>query len=141
LAAVPDEAEIIVIHDAARPLATAALFAVTIKAVRSGADGAVVAAPVPDTLKRVDGQHRSHGGLAVVGTVDRADLWAVQTPQAFRAAVLRRAHAGDPEASDDAALVEAAGGLVVVVEGGAANPKLTHPYDLGVADAILGNRE
>lgn len=135
LAAVPASAEIVVIHDAARPLARPELFTAAIEAVRAGADGAIAAVPLADTVKRVAG-----AGL-VAETVDRAGLWAAQTPQAFRAAALRAAHAGQPEGTDDAALVEANGGRVVVVEGDPANRKLTHPYDLEVADAMLGQRQ
>lgn len=130
LAAVPTEATVIVVHDAARPLAAAALFGAAVAAVRGGADGAVCAVPVGDTLKRVEGG-------AVVGTVARDGLWAVQTPQAFRAEVLRAAHATAGEATDDSALVEAAGGRVVVVAGDAHNLKLTHPGDLMVAEALV----
>ena len=81
-----------------------------IGAVRGGADGAVPGVPVSDTIKRVDGER-------VVETVDRAPLVAVQTPQAFRTDVLRRAHASGDDATDDAALVESVGGTVVVVAG------------------------
>jgi 2-C-methyl-D-erythritol 4-phosphate cytidylyltransferase len=73
----------------------------------------------------------------VVETVDRSDLVEVQTPQGFRAAALRAAHAEEPDATDDAALVEAAGGSVVVVDGEPGNLKLTHPQDLAVARALL----
>ena len=132
LAAVPDDAEIVVVHDAARPLAGADLFHRTVAAVRAGADAAIPGVPVTDTVKRVeDGR--------VVETVERSRLVAVQTPQAFRAEALRRAHAGDPEATDDAALVESVGGTVVVVEGDPRNFKLTSPDDLVVARALLGN--
>src|SRR5918996_1143722 len=93
LAAVPDDADVVVVHDGARPLAGAELFARVVVAVR--------------------------------------------TPQAFRAAALRRAHAGEPEATDDASLIEAAGGKVVVVEGSPANLKITRPVDLIVAEALL----
>jgi len=123
LAAVPGHAEIVVVHDAARPLAGPVLFERVVDAVRRGADGAVPGVPVADTLKRVSGDR-------VVGTVDRADLVAVQTPQAFRAAVLRRAHESAAEATDDAALVERAGGTVVVVPGDPRNVKVTRPADL-----------
>jgi 2-C-methyl-D-erythritol 4-phosphate cytidylyltransferase len=130
LAAVPGDAEIVVVHDAARPLAGAELFRRAVAAVRAGADAAVPGVPVADTVKRVeDGR--------VVETVDRSRLVAVQTPQAFRAAALRRAHAGDPEATDDAGLVEAMGGTVAVVEGDPRNFKLTSPDDLVVARALL----
>ena len=130
LAAVPDDAAIVVVHDAARPLAGASLFRAVVSAVAGGADGAACAVPVADTLKRVDGR-------TILETVRREDLWAVQTPQAFRASVLREAHAGGPEATDDAALVEVAGGSVVVVEGDPRNAKLTGPEDLAVAEALV----
>jgi 2-C-methyl-D-erythritol 4-phosphate cytidylyltransferase len=91
--------------------------------VRGGADAAIPGVPIVDTVKRVvDGR--------VVGTVDREGLVAVQTPQAFAADALRRAHAGGAEATDDAALVEAAGGRVMVVPGDPANTKITLRTDL-----------
>ena len=133
LAAVPATAEIVVVHDAARPLADPVLFERVVAAVRAGADGAIAAAPVTDTVKRVDGDR-------VVQTLDRAALVAVQTPQAFAAAALRAAHDGDPEATDDAALVEAAGGVVVVVTAPRWNIKITEPEDLAVAEALLATR-
>lgn len=123
LAAVPPDADVIVVHDAARPYATPALFEAVIAAVRGGSDGAVPGVPPADTIKRVDGDR-------VVETPDRAMLVAVQTPQAFRADVLRAAHAGGADATDDAALVEAAGGTVIVVPGEADNRKITLPTDL-----------
>jgi len=126
LAAVPGAAEVIVVHDGARPLAGAELFARVVGAVRDGADAAVPAVDVTDTLRRRSG-----------GAVDRNGLVAVQTPQAFRASALRRAHAPEPEATDDASLVEAAGGKVVIVEGSPANLKITRPVDLAVAEALL----
>lgn len=126
LGAVPDDADLIVVHDAARPLAPAWLFESVIAAVCAGADGAVPGVPVADTVKRVRAGE-------VQATLDRSELVAVQTPQAFRAGALRRAHAGAAEASDDAALVEADGGLVVVVAGDPRNTKVTHPDDLSRA--------
>src|SRR5262249_51062708 len=126
LAEVPESATIIVVHDAARPLASPALFDAVITAVRAGADAAVPAVPVPDTVKRVDGER-------VVETVTRDGLVAVQTPQAFRADGLREAHAFDADATDDAAMIEAAGGRVVVVPGEPANLKVTTPADLVAA--------
>jgi 2-C-methyl-D-erythritol 4-phosphate cytidylyltransferase len=135
LAAVPADAGVIVVHDAARPLADPGLFARVIAAVRAGADGAVPGVPVADTIKRVD----PSAGL-VLETLDRPALRAIQTPQAFAAAVLRRAHAGAADATDDAALIEAAGGRVVVVEGDPANLKITGPDDLVRAEALLTRR-
>lgn len=119
LAAVPDAAEIVVVHDGARPAASAALFAAVVAAVRAGADAAVPGVPLVDSIRTVDG-----------AAVDRDGLVAVQTPQAFRAATLRSAHAGEADASDDATLVEVAGGSVVVVPGDPTNVKVTHPGDL-----------
>ncbi|HEY7104994.1 MAG TPA: 2-C-methyl-D-erythritol 4-phosphate cytidylyltransferase [Acidimicrobiia bacterium] len=130
LAAVPAGAEVVLVHDAARPLATAAVCDAVIGAVREGADASVPALPVRDTIKRIDGGR-------VVETVDRASLVAVQTPQAFRAEALRAAHAAGDDATDDAALVEAAGGTVVVVPGDPRNIKITTPDDLLVAAALL----
>jgi 2-C-methyl-D-erythritol 4-phosphate cytidylyltransferase len=130
LAAVPADAAIVVVHDAARPLAGPDLFVAAITAVRAGADGAVCAVAMTDTIKRVAGE-------TIVATVDREDLVAVQTPQAFRAEALRRAHAGRAEATDDAALVEADGGKVVVVPGDLSNLKLTTASDLARAERWL----
>jgi 2-C-methyl-D-erythritol 4-phosphate cytidylyltransferase len=122
LAAVPEGTAVVVVHDAARPGASPGLFAAVVAAVREGADAAVPGVPVVDTIKRVvDG---------VVETLDRSQLVAVQTPQAFRAAALRAAHAGGGEATDDGALVEAAGGRVVIVPGEPDNVKVTTPADL-----------
>jgi 2-C-methyl-D-erythritol 2,4-cyclodiphosphate synthase len=132
LAAVPADARIVAVHDGARPLASLALFEAVVAGVRAGADAVLPGVGVGDTLKRV-----GPGGV-VEATVDRDLLVAVQTPQAFAADALRRAHAGDPEATDDGALVEAIGGRVVVVAGEPTNLKLTHPGDLAVAEGRLG---
>lgn len=131
LAAVPDEAEVIIVHDAARPLATPALFAAVVAALDvDGVDGAIPVLPVTDTLKRV------FGG-AVVATMDREDLVVVQTPQAFVAATLRRAHRSADEATDDASLVELLGATVCTVAGESHNLKLTRPEDLVLAEALM----
>ena len=130
LDAVPDDVDVVVVHDAARPLASRDLFAAVIAAVRDGADAAIPGVVVADTLKLVD-------GARVVQTVARDNLVAAQTPQAFRASVLRAAHASGDDESDDAALVELAGGRVVVVPGDPANLKITTPTDLLVAAASL----
>jgi 2-C-methyl-D-erythritol 4-phosphate cytidylyltransferase len=133
LTALPATVEVVVVHDAARPLASAVLFDAVIAAVRGGADAAVPAVPVADTLKRVDGPR-------VTETVTRDDLVAVQTPQAFRIDALRAAHASGGSATDDAALVEQRGGCVVVVPGEVANFKITSPTDLELAAAVLAAR-
>jgi 2-C-methyl-D-erythritol 4-phosphate cytidylyltransferase len=133
LAAISPDAEIVVVHDAARPLASPLLFASVIQAVRDGADGAVPGIAVSDTIKRADGGR-------VVETLDRSSLVAVQTPQAFRADALREAHASGAIATDDAALVESFGGTVVVVPGEPENLKVTTARDLVVAAALLDER-
>ncbi|WP_419911436.1 IspD/TarI family cytidylyltransferase [Candidatus Poriferisodalis sp.] len=135
---VPDDVDVVVCHDAARPGASAELFAAVIGAVRGGADAAVPALAVSDTLKRVP-EWSDSGGI-VAGTVDRSGLFGVQTPQAFRREALVAAHVGEPEATDDAALVEAAGGTVVAVPGEAAAHKVTTPADLVVVEALLRGR-
>jgi 2-C-methyl-D-erythritol 4-phosphate cytidylyltransferase len=132
LAAVPADADVVVVHDAARPLATPALFGAVVRAVEEGADGAVPGLAVVDTVKRVD------DGGAVVETLDRSGLVAVQTPQAFRAEVLRAAHADGADATDDAALVEATGGRVVVVQGDEQNRKVTVATDLDRMQESVG---
>lgn len=127
---VPDDCDVVLVHDAARPLASRAVFERVIDAVRAGADAAVPAIPVADTVKEVERGR-------VVSTLPRDRLVVVQTPQAFRTVVLRAAHADGPDATDDAALVEAAGGAVAVVEGDPRNLKITTPADLTVASALL----
>lgn len=125
LAAVPAAASVIVVHDAARPLSTPEVWHRVLAAVDQGADAAVPAVPVTDTLRALGG-----------GTAPREAFVAVQTPQAFAAAALRRAHADDGEGTDDASLVEATGGRVVVVDGDPANIKITSPTDLLVAEVL-----
>jgi 2-C-methyl-D-erythritol 4-phosphate cytidylyltransferase len=130
LACVPEGVDVVVVHDAARPLASRRLFALVIAAVTEGADAAVPAVAVIDTLKRVE-----HG--RVLETVAREGLMAVQTPQAFRAAALVHAHAQRGVDTDDAALVEAFGGRVVVVDGERRNFKLTLVDDLELAQSLV----
>jgi 2-C-methyl-D-erythritol 4-phosphate cytidylyltransferase len=138
LAEVPADAGVVVVHDAARPLASASLFAAVVEPLRHGTggpgeavDAVICAVPVADTLKRV-----AADGVTVVATLDRTELVAVQTPQAFRADVLRRAHVAGDDATDDAALVEAIGGVVLVVPGEAGNVKLTVPADLAYLEHL-----
>ena len=132
LAAVPSSAEVIVVHDGARPLASPALFRAVVAAVAGGADAAVPGLAVVDTLKRVDDD-------VITATVGRDGVVAVQTPQAFRAELLRRAHAGASEATDDAALVESLGATVRVVPGDPRNIKVTTAADLEVAQALAAS--
>ena len=132
LACVPVDAERIVIHDAARPLATPDL-ALRALAALDGASGAICAVPVADTIKRCRGE-------VIAETVDRSDLWRAQTPQAFRAGDLRAAiDAGaDPALiTDESVLLERAGKTVVVVAGDERNIKVTTPADLTLAEALV----
>lgn len=129
LAAVPSEATIICVHDAARPFASATVYQRVIGAVVDGNDGAVPGVAVTDTIKQVNSSD------VVIETPQRATLRAIQTPQAFRASTLRRAHEKNAEGTDDAALVEAIGGTVLVVQGDELNRKITTRDDLDWARA------
>ena len=129
LAAVPADATIVCVHDAARPFASPAVFQRVISAVVDGADAAVPGIPVTDTIKEVNASN------VVVSTPRRETLRAVQTPQAFRADSLRRAHSNGAEGTDDATLIERIGGEVVVVDGEIVNRKITTPEDLEWAEA------
>lgn len=136
LDALGDDVEFVIIHDGARPLASPELFDGTIGLLeeRRDADGVIVGYPSVDTLKRVSGS-------LVVDTPERSQFWAVQTPQAFRATALRAAHERAIVTglcgTDDASLVEAAGGVVVVMPGPRSNIKVTHPEDLEYAEWLL----
>jgi len=127
---VGDEAAVILVHDAARPLVSDAVVERLLGALAEGWDGAVPGLPPPDTVKRVrDG--------AVVETLPRGELSAVQTPQAFVASVLRDAVAGGAEGTDCASLVEARGGRVRVVEGDPRLLKVTTSADLELVESWL----
>jgi 2-C-methyl-D-erythritol 4-phosphate cytidylyltransferase len=135
-----EEMELVLVHDAARPLLTATLAESVIAALAADprADAAIAAMPVTDTVKRVDRHH------AVRETLDRSELWAVQTPQVFRRGALERALEVSAEeldsATDDALLIERGGGRVIVVRGSDENLKVTTPMDLRVAELLLGGR-
>lgn len=134
LAAVPDEAVVVAVHDGARPCVTPALISETIKAARRYGSG-VAALKVTDTIKEVQ------RGLLVHSTVDRSRLWAVQTPQAFRADILRKAFehvkAKHKTVTDEASAVELLGEAVHLVPSVPANIKITTPDDLALASALL----
>ena len=131
LAEVAEDAAAIVVHDAARPLVTEVVIGRVLAPLSQGWDAAVPALPLPDTVKRVD-------GIAVVETLDRTKLVAVQTPQAFVAAVLRDAFTGDvADASDCASLVERRGARVCVVEGDPRLVKVTSREDLDLVASWL----
>ena len=131
----------ILVHDAARPLASAELFAGAIAELeRAGVDAVVAAAPVTDTVKEV-----RNDGRTVSRTLDRSRLWAVQTPQVFRRAALeRQLRSSSPDrlaaATDDAWLIEQAGGRVAVYPAPPENLKITTPFDLQVAELLLAGR-
>lgn len=134
LAQVVPEADLVAVHDAVRPCVTAACIdAVFAEAARSGA--ALLAWPVHATLKRVG------PGEVVRETLSREDVWEAQTPQVFRKDWLVDVYAGDDEATDDTALVQAAGHEVRVVPGDPRNIKITRPDDLALAEAILETME
>ncbi len=134
------EEQLVLVHDAARPLVTVELAEAVIAALENdqSADAAIAAAPVTDTIKRVDGVG------AVVETLDRGELWAVQTPQVFRRGALERVLDVPADelarASDDAWLIERAGGRVLVVAASDENLKVTTPTDLRVAELLLAER-
>jgi 2-C-methyl-D-erythritol 4-phosphate cytidylyltransferase len=131
LGALPPGADLVLVHDAARALTPVTVFTDVIAALRAGAEAVVPVLPVADTIKRVAGDR-------VLGTVDRGDLRAVQTPQGFARDVLEQAHRlPGPPATDDAALVERLGRSVVTVAGSEHAFKVTRPFDLLLAEALL----
>jgi 2-C-methyl-D-erythritol 4-phosphate cytidylyltransferase len=134
LAAVPEAAAIVLVHDAARPLVPATVVAAVVAAVRGGATAVIPVVPVTDSIRRL-----SAAGSVVV---DREELRAVQTPQGFRRDVLVRAHAAASGASytDDATVCEAYGEPVTLVQGSPDALKVTHPLDLAVAEMIVRSR-
>lgn len=132
LASLPDDVDIVLVHDAARPFVPAAVVRRVVAAVVAGADAVVPVLPVIDTVKEVD----SAG--AVVATPDRSVLRLTQTPQGFRRSLLERAYSAEGLiATDDAGLVEQIGGLVQAVDGDPLAFKITGPLDLLLADAVL----
>ena len=140
VAAVPEDAEVIIVHDGARPLVTAEIIGGSVSALLADPDlaGVVVGHPVYDTLKTVGPD------AEVLGTADRSTMWVAQTPQVFVADVLRvaieSAAASGVVATDDASLVELAGGRIRMLEGPRTNIKVTVPEDIAVVDALLQAR-
>ena len=134
LSALAPDAEVVVVHDAARPFAPPDLFTEVIRAVEAGADGAIPVVPVTDTVKRLD-------GIRVVDTIDRTELANAQTPQAFRVRALRAAHeraaTEGADVTDDAALLERTATVVAVV-GDPMNFKITTLLDLARAESRIG---
>jgi 2-C-methyl-D-erythritol 4-phosphate cytidylyltransferase len=137
LLGLPDDVDVVLVHDAARPLVPAEVVGSVVSAVRSGHPAVVPGLPVVDTIKQVD------AACDVERTVDRESLRAIQTPQGFDRAVLQRAHAAadlDAVATDDAGLVERLGTRVHVVPGHEEAFKVTTPLDVVIAEAILARR-
>lgn len=139
LATVGEEATVVAVHDAARPLAPAAMITRMYAALREKqADGVIPVVPIPDSIKRLDPEEGQ-----VLRTLSRTAVMGAQTPQVFRAPVLRRAHAtfadgaSSGPAPDDAALIEGIGGRVVTVPGDRAAMKITYPEDLVLAEALV----
>lgn len=130
------QADVVVIHDAARPLLSSAMVSAVLDALGT-ASGATLATPVGETLKR-------YARDQVLETVPREGLWTAQTPQAFKTSVLLRAHlevAKDHPAPDDASLLEALGETVAMVESHEINIKVTFPADLAAVEALLEARK
>lgn len=131
VAEVPPEARVIIVHDAARPLVSDEVVARVLAPLADGFDGAVPGLPIPDTVKRAPGG-------TVAATIDRSDLYGIQTPQGFLADTLRRALAAcDDELTDCSSYVEAVGGKVCVVEGDRRLMKVTTPDDLAVLEGLV----
>lgn len=134
---VPEDTEIVLVHDAVRPFVTVAMIEDVVAAARQHG-GAIIALPMRDTVKQVGADHVIHR------TVDRQPLWLAQTPQAFRMDWLRdahrKAHVDGVHATDDAFLFEWVGRQVVVVEGSGENIKVTRPEDMVIGEAILASR-
>lgn len=133
LAAVPAEARVIAVHDAARPFVTAPVMHRLADAIAAGAQGAIPTVALTDSIRRLDGEARSH-------SVDRSQYRAVQTPQMFDAALLRKAYKAPYQSTftDDASVMESAGYMhLTLVEGDPRNIKITHPADIDIASIYL----
>ncbi len=133
VAALPNDLDIIAVHDAARPLVTRDMISRCIDVAAEGR-GAVAGCPAIDTMKRAD----PHG--RVLDTPSRAELWHAHTPQVFPAELVRRAYEGASSGTDDAALVESVGGDIQMVDAGSTNIKVTRPEDIPIAESILAAR-
>jgi 2-C-methyl-D-erythritol 4-phosphate cytidylyltransferase len=136
VAALPSQSSIVLVQDAARPLVPLEVVEAVISACQAGAPAVVPVIPVSDTIKQVDAAGR------IVGTVDRSELRAAQTPQAFLrqtlTAALAQPHAG---ATDDASLAERNGATILAVPGHFESLKITRPFDLMIAETILRRRQ
>lgn len=139
------ETELVVVHDAARPLVTASLVDSVVQklSARPDVDGVIAAAPIADTVKRARAP-RDAGDPTIAGTESRDHLWAAQTPQAFRSSALRAAYDAGPQrvaaATDEAMLIEQGGGKVLIEPAPASNLKVTTAEDLRLAELLLSSR-
>ena len=144
LAALPPQVDVVLVHDAARPLVPVEVVDAVVRAVAEGAEAVVPAVPLADTVKQVGPAAGPGQPEPVLGTPDRSTLRAVQTPQGFRRDVLLSVHdkalSDGVDATDDAGLVERYGGQVVVVAGHEEAFKVTRPLDLVLAEAVLARR-
>jgi 2-C-methyl-D-erythritol 4-phosphate cytidylyltransferase len=144
LAALPPQVDVVLVHDAARPLVPVEVVDAVARAVAEGAEAVVPAVPLADTVKQVGPADAPGRPEPVLGTPDRSTLRAVQTPQGFRRDVLQGVHdkalSDGVDATDDAGLVERYGGRVVVVAGHEEAFKVTRPLDLVLAEAVLARR-
>jgi len=143
------ETEFVAIHDAARPLVTVELIEALVQTLASEpeADAVIPAAPITDTVKRAKPESMRQLSTDTVSncrivseTLDRSELWGAQTPQVFRTEALREALASDVEATDEAMLIERAGGTVLIHPSGPENLKVTTPLDLKLAELLLAER-
>lgn len=125
-----NNSEIVVVHDAVRPLASQQLFTQVIQAIKDGADAATPALPITDTINTTDGE-----------VIDRTKLLSLQTPQAFRADILKELHASEPEATDDISLFIEANKKVAYIDGETQNLKITEPIDLEIAELLMEKRK
>ena len=123
---VPHDSEIVIVHDAVRPLASQDLFELVVDKVRNGAEAVVPVVPIADSLRSIDGKQ-----------INRDEVLIVQTPQAFNASLLRKAYSSYKEATDDSSLVELAGGIIDFVDGDVSNLKITVKSDLLIAEQFL----
>jgi 2-C-methyl-D-erythritol 4-phosphate cytidylyltransferase len=139
LDALARDVDLVLVHDAARPLVTAEVISAVVRALRAGAEAVIPVLPVTDTVKRVNASG------VVLATVDRTELRTVQTPQGFRRDVLEAAHAtardrGVVDIGDDAALVEGIGRVVVTVPGSPECLKITTAYDLDLVQRMVSTQ-
>ena len=123
---VPDDSEIVIVHDGVRPLASQELFELVVGKVKDGAEAVVPVVPIADSLRSINGKQ-----------ISRDEVVAVQTPQAFTASLLRKAYLNNEDATDDSSLVESAGGTIDFVDGDVSNLKITVSSDLLIAEHFL----